>query len=678
MGFPCRTFSRASLWHLECFIREHRQLLEQLPRAQQDRFLRICAQISHLRSRKASDFFMQAYHAIKFLEGREDLEPILQGAEVLSSRSWALVLPYLKAAAVIPPDEEFFHHWILFARNLAELDIDVATTFVTQTPGALEFFGMNGLFTWAEIALKAVQQDKSNWKATKAFLEEAVADRCATSLDQWSFYLDQARRIAQRSPAASEEFIRAGARVCSLLNETETEQWVTEGLIECHNEKELTTYFGGTSLKALTCRDGLASGVTLKDNQGALVLLCEAFLGRPVGIRSNSALLGIRGFSGGSATDGRVIFLPDVADSFARFKLMTLHQAALISSVDWPALAGMRLPEVGTIHLAADRELLSRLPALISLMRDEVGERHLNGYPSEIDKFKTYHMPWWGDLLPGLVIETEKTIRRVTDELPDNCDVPQELLERLLATFMAQGERDTDVLLARITEMFDQIQFMSPDPEELEESIKTFLYKEWDNSLSDYKLDWCLVRQRPVPDDPNGFVDEIRERLAGIVTLIRRQFMRLRPETFQKFRAQPYGDDLDLDALVQAFVDMRAGLNISDSIYVRRDKRTRDVAVLFLVDLSASTNETIDGRRVIDVQKEAMALMCEALDCLGDPFAIYGFSSEGRYRVDLFSVKSFSEPYGEVIRYRLGNLEPLNLTRLGAAVRHGIYKLGGV
>jgi nitric oxide reductase activation protein len=120
---------------------------------------------------------------------------------------------------------------------------------------------------------------------------------------------------------------------------------------------------------------------------------------------------------------------------------------------------------------------------------------------------------------------------------------------------------------------------------------------------------------------------------------------------------------------------MRSGSFLSENVYIRRDKRIRDVAVLFLLDLSGSTEEEVNGRRVVDIQKEAMALMAEALNSLDDPYGIYGFSSEGRHRVDIFVVKDFAEPYSDQIQYRLGNLEPLGLTRMGAVLRHGLHKL---
>jgi nitric oxide reductase NorD protein len=129
---------------------------------------------------------------------------------------------------------------------------------------------------------------------------------------------------------------------------------------------------------------------------------------------------------------------------------------------------------------------------------------------------------------------------------------------------------------------------------------------------------------------------------------------------------------------VRALVDRRSGAALSENIYIRRDKRVRDVAVLFLVDLSASTEEKVNGRRVLDIQKEAMVLMAEALDSLGDPYAVFGFSSDGRFRVDMFNVKDFNETYGDRVRNRIGNLEPLGLTRMGAVVRHAVHRLEGV
>ena len=447
-------------------------------------------------------------------------------------------------------------------------------------------------------------------------------------------------------------------------------------MASCRLESELVNYFNGTSLKALEKRDGIASGVALKDRCNTLALICEAFLGRPVRIRSNVSLLRVKGFTGGPATDGRTIYLPDVAPDFGLLKLMALHQSRLLADEEWQYESEKVTSNPAQIHLAADKALLKKLPSLLQEMQRHMDPEHTLSYPFGLREEFPKHMPWWGDILPHLVRETSDAIRQIHEKASDHdSDLPPEVLEALLTSMMAEGEREVAGLWARLLEMLSSAELTSPDPEELEESVKTFFYKEWDEELSDYKLDWTLVRQRLTKDDPNPFVEHISTRLHGLITLIRRQFTRLKPERFKKYRAQPAGDDLDIDALVQAVVDMQSHSFLSENVYIRRDKRIRDVAVLFLVDMSSSTEELVNGRRFIDIEKEAMALMAEALDSLGDTFAIFGFSSEGRFRVDLFTVKEFGEEYGERARCRLGNLEPRELTRLGSVIRHGIYKL---
>jgi nitric oxide reductase activation protein len=312
-------------------------------------------------------------------------------------------------------------------------------------------------------------------------------------------------------------------------------------------------------------------------------------------------------------------------------------------------------------------------------MNEYSNDHHIDQHPEKLKRTGPVPKPWWGDILPDLLKKTDETITWVTEKAIEQYeDIPPELLESLLSTMMAGGQREPDMLWKLLGEMLNNIEFTSPDAEELAESVKTFFYKEWDQKIADYKLDWCQVRQRIAKEDPNDFVIQIKERLGGIISLIRKQFMKLKPENFRKYRAQPTGDALDIDALVQTLTDMRSGAAMSENVYIRRDKRIRDVAVFFLVDLSGSTDEPVNGRRIIDIQKEAMVIMAEALEALGDPYAIYGFSSEGRFRVDMFNVKDFNEPYDEKVQYRLGNLEPLGLTRLGAVVRHSTAKLEDV
>ena len=156
--------------------------------------------------------------------------------------------------------------------------------------------------------------------------------------------------------------------------------------------------------------------------------------------------------------------------------------------------------------------------------------------------------------------------------------------------------------------------------------------------------------------------------------MLRRSFEALRPPAFRRVGGQPDGDELDLDALVRRAAEQRAGSDGGDRIYVRHEKRRR--AVLFLVDVSGSTGRQIDsGRRVIDVEKESLVLLCEALDAVGDQYALYAYSGQGRGGVEVRAIKQFDEPLGIRTAERLGGLAPQQQNRDGAAIRHAAAKL---
>ncbi len=673
---PCKSFTRKNLKFLQDFLEGHPHLLISLPRATQDDFLRLCGYVVHLRSKKASEFIIAAHRAIESLNGFHDKRRVLNAAISLGSRNWALILPFLKAVESIPIGGECFVSWLCLSQLMADCDVDVALTFLEQTPDAIKVYGDEAFLSWGDRAREAMKTGNYMWKSAKAYLEEAVFNRFGITADRWKFNLEQASHIAERCPEAAEEFIRSGSRVCTLLSEKDTKKWINEGLSTCLTEAELMSYFSGNSMRAMDIRDELVAGVALKDRLGPLSLICEAYLGKPVKILSNRGLIGTKGFSWGPVTDGRVIYLPDVVKNFQLIKLMALHQATLLNTEGWTVSLTENLLSAVDIHVQADRKLVDIFPGIARQMRDSAGSSLSENYP--YGEVSPGNLPWWGDLIPALISETQTNIRLVKEKLSIFDEIQPELIETIMDSLMAQGARDPDALLAKLGIILDNIDFESPDPEELSQNVQTFLYKEWDCNLSDYKLDWCLVRRWITPDDPNAFARELVERRQGIINLIRRQFMKLRPERFRKFKAQTFGDDLDIDALVNTIVEMRSGGFLDDKIYIRRDKRERDVAVLFLMDLSSSTEQELNGCRFVDVEKEAMTLMAEALDSLGDPFAVYGFSSEGRFRVNVFVVKNFNEEYGDNVRHRLGNLEAKGLTRLGAVVRHGIHEMDAI
>jgi nitric oxide reductase NorD protein len=156
---------------------------------------------------------------------------------------------------------------------------------------------------------------------------------------------------------------------------------------------------------------------------------------------------------------------------------------------------------------------------------------------------------------------------------------------------------------------------------------------------------------------------------------IRRRFEMLRARRVHA-RHLVDGDEIDIDALVEAQADFRAGLPLSQRIYQAQRRIERDLAILVLDDASGSTDSWIAGhRRVIDVEREALLLVCIALDGLAQPYAVQAFSGEGPHAVVVHEIKRFGEPHDARVTRRIAGLEPERYTRAGAALRHATAAL---
>jgi hypothetical protein len=203
-----------------------------------------------------------------------------------------------------------------------------------------------------------------------------------------------------------------------------------------------------------------------------------------------------------------------------------------------------------------------------------------------------------------------------------------------------------------------------------------FYYDEWDSRIGDYRARWCRVTERDWDQGDLNFARRTLSAYRGALGQVRYQFQLMRPAGLRRVRGLVDGDNFDLEAVIEHHVDRRARVTPSDRIYSERQRRERDVAVFFLIDLSSSTfNRVSGGKHLLDVEKEALLLMGEALEAVGDAYAIYGFSSHGRRRVSFYRFKDFAEPYGERIERRIGAARWLTNTRLGAAIRHATWRL---
>ena len=266
----------------------------------------------------------------------------------------------------------------------------------------------------------------------------------------------------------------------------------------------------------------------------------------------------------------------------------------------------------------------------------------------------------------------------------------------------------------------------------LDDEPRSYLYDEWDYHQKTYLKGWCRLYEHRLRGDDVEFIRDVRRRHALLAQQVKRRFRMIRPESWQRQHRVSDGDELDLDGMIESVIDRHTGHASDETVYVRRHRGLREVAAAFLLDMSASTDfpipdpiakastksctensagnapgnstetsaqkiaqpaddvpqylyggmQSIDEseaatpkRRVIDVAKESLALMGDALHALGDSHAIYGFSGDGREQVDFYVAKDFGDPPSARTWAALGAMKPKRSTRMGPAIRHALSKL---
>jgi Mg-chelatase subunit ChlD len=209
------------------------------------------------------------------------------------------------------------------------------------------------------------------------------------------------------------------------------------------------------------------------------------------------------------------------------------------------------------------------------------------------------------------------------------------------------------------------------------DAATAFHYPEWDEGCGDYLADHVWLRELPVPGEADdAFYRRTLRRHHTLVGRLRQAFERMRPQGLERLRRWPEGDSVDLDAVVEHAVERRVHATAGERLYLKHLQHARDVAVLLLVDLSRSTASPLDGgATVLDIEKAAMVLFCEALAIVGDRFALAGFSGSGQRGVEFYPIKAFDEVLDARVQGRIGALQPCRNTRMGAAVRHAAARL---
>ncbi|OMH29466.1 nitric oxide reductase activation protein NorD [Motiliproteus sp. MSK22-1] len=191
------------------------------------------------------------------------------------------------------------------------------------------------------------------------------------------------------------------------------------------------------------------------------------------------------------------------------------------------------------------------------------------------------------------------------------------------------------------------------------------LLPEWDFRRARFKKDYCLLQPMLADDAPPV---PLPDYLRADAQKLQRYFTLLRPQS-QLQRRQPFGEEIDLDAWMSLKAQSQHPLE-GENLYLANNRSFRDLSTLVLADLSMSTESGVTSElRVVDLIRDSLLLLAEALSVCGDPFSIYGFSSIKNKQVRYQLLKNFTEPYADQVRGRLMAIQPGFYTRMGAAIR---------
>ncbi|SFM68283.1 nitric oxide reductase activation protein NorD [Methanolobus profundi] len=204
-----------------------------------------------------------------------------------------------------------------------------------------------------------------------------------------------------------------------------------------------------------------------------------------------------------------------------------------------------------------------------------------------------------------------------------------------------------------------------------------YKYDEWDSTINDYRSEWSTINEIEPVGGSTAYYNKAMERYSNEISLLKHTFGLMKPEVFHRLKQQNDGTEIDIDAFTESLIAKKCGVNPDEGLYIRWDKHERDVATLFLMDVSASTRKVLgaDGRSILEVEKDALIIMSQALESIGDNYAIYAFSGKSREAVEYFVIKEFDEKLSDDVARRISILQPASNTRLGPAIRHSIKKL---
>ncbi|RMD50225.1 MAG: VWA domain-containing protein [Alphaproteobacteria bacterium] len=555
----------------------------------------------------------------------------------------------------------------------------------------------------------------------------------------WLRFLEH---VLARAPRAMRPMLRNMGELLEVLTLGGLRRWADWG-IDAHRTDypAIEAYFSLESQTSRAVMQAERKGTLLVDVQRRLGMYLRALWGRDYLLVPTAGDFetreGLRPW-----VEGWMMHLPDALDDWdglpaldlyrAQVAHLAAHLAALRGPIDAEGLSALQMTAIGLIEDArAEALAIRRFPNLRRLWApfhrrtapgtagvfDRIARALLDpGAPAE-DELSA----WAQERFRALDLEDQEAARdlglaladrmwtlpfsahRDRPSCPYRCDnrVLWEFEEADWTTLPGAGEEqvrrhvsvtemvnevevetagdDAQEIWVQSSELFDDDGASFNEREGREPEAPPVLYEEFDHALQMPRPAWVTVRERrPRLGDP-AQADALLDAHRPIMERLRVLIEALRPQGVQRVRKLEDGDELDLTRAIDAAIDLRRGNQPDPRVMMRLERRTRDTAVLVLLDLSESTNDpALAGQTVLDLTKAACVLLAEAIHRVGDSLAIHGFCSDGRHDVQYRRFKDFDQPWDSTAKARLMGAEGQLSTRMGAAIRHAGALLGQV
>lgn len=231
-----------------------------------------------------------------------------------------------------------------------------------------------------------------------------------------------------------------------------------------------------------------------------------------------------------------------------------------------------------------------------------------------------------------------------------------------------QGEAEaSEEEQVRLTAPTEAIETLKEEP--LSPPIR---YDEWDYLIGRERPAWCTLLEKSAAEGDPRQVDDILDRNQDLVNRVKYLVKAVQVQRPVRLKKRLEGDRLDLDACINATIDLRTKVRPDPRVHATLGRQQRDLSVLVLLDLSQSTNDLVANAEttVLNLAREATVLLADAMARIGDSFALHGFCSNGRHDVGYFRFKDFDRPYGDLAKSRLAGMTGQLSTRMGTALRH--------